>query len=166
MLQMHEPRPARAVAARAGEFLAFRLGAEEYGVEILKVQEIRGYEAVTAIANVPSFIKGVVNLRGVIVPIIDLRIKFNLEQARYDELTVVIILNLDDRVVGIVVDSVADVVTIPPEQVRPAPEFSSSLGVDHITGVGTVDDRMLILLDIEAFMASEHMALKRSRLDS
>lgn len=167
MLQTTEPAVAgSAAAARASEFLAFRIGAEEYGIEILKVQEIRGYEAVTAIANVPPFIKGVVNLRGVIVPIVDLRIKFNLERASYDELTVVIILKLDDRVVGMVVDSVADVITIPAGDIRTAPEFSSSLGVDHITGLGTVGERMLILLDIEAFMSSEHMALKRTRLDS
>lgn len=167
MLQTTEPAAAGSAAAvRASEFLAFRIGAEEYGIEILKVQEIRGYEAVTAIANVPPFIKGVVNLRGVIVPIVDLRIKFNLERASYDKLTVVIILRLDDRVVGMVVDSVADVITIPAGEIRTAPEFSSSLGVDHITGLGTVGERMLILLDIEAFMSSDHMALKRTRLDS
>jgi purine-binding chemotaxis protein CheW len=169
MQSMEPAAPAaagKAGGARGSEFLAFRLGAEEYGIEILKVQEIRGYEAVTAIANVPPFIKGVVNLRGVIVPIVDLRIRFNLERAEYDELTVVIILKLDDRVVGVVVDSVADVITIPADQVRPAPEFSSSLGVDHITGLGTMDDRMLILLDIEAFMSSEQMGLRRTTLDS
>jgi purine-binding chemotaxis protein CheW len=153
-------------AARNNEFLAFRLGGEEYGIEILKVQEIRGYETVTAIANMPAFIKGVVNLRGVIVPIVDLRIKFNLDHAAYDELTVVIILKLSSKVVGIVVDGVADVITLAQEQIRAAPEFSSSLGVDHIIGLGTIEERMLILFDIEAFMSGENMALNKAKLDS
>jgi len=148
-----------AAAARNNEFLSFTLGGEEYGIEILKVQEIRGYETVTAIANAPPFIKGVVNLRGVIVPIVDLRIKFNLGDVTYNEFTVVIILNIASRVVGIVVDSVSDVITLAAEQVRPAPEFSSELKVDHITGLGTMDERMLILLDIEKLMMSSDMAL-------
>jgi purine-binding chemotaxis protein CheW len=148
----------------ANEFLTFTLGKEEYGIEILKVQEIRGYEQVTAIANVPNFIKGVLNLRGVIVPIIDLRLKFNLGDAKYDEFTVVIILNLADRVVGAVVDSVSDVISLAPEHVRPAPEFSSSLNTGHIMGLGTLNERMLILLDIERLMASADMALQDSKL--
>ncbi|MFZ4759196.1 MAG: chemotaxis protein CheW, partial [Burkholderiaceae bacterium] len=111
-----------ASAARPREYLTFRLGEEEYGIDILKVQEIRGYEQPTRIANAPSFIKGVVNLRGVIVPIVDMRIKFNLGSAEYNDFTVVIILNLGARVVGIVVDSVSDVMELSPEQIRPAPE--------------------------------------------
>ncbi len=153
---------AQAPVARSNEFLTFTLGREEYGIEILKVQEIRGYDAVTAIANAPNFIKGVVNLRGVIVPIVDLRIKFNLDEAAYNEFTVVIILNVANRVVGVVVDSVSDVITLSPEQIRPAPEFSSALRIDHITGLGTVDERMLILLDIERLMTSSDMALLNS----
>lgn len=152
---------AKPVAMNAGgnEFLTFTLGGEEYGIEILKVQEIRGYETVTAIANAPPFIKGVVNLRGVIVPIVDLRIKFNLGDVTYNDFTVVIILNVASRVVGIVVDSVSDVITLAAEQIRPAPEFSSELKVDHITGLGTLEGRMLILLDIEKLMMSSDMAL-------
>ena len=96
----------------AREFLTFRLGAESYGIEILKVQEIRGYEKPTTIANAPAFIKGVINLRGVIVPILDLRIKFQLGEAKYDEFTVVIILNVAGRMVGVVVDAVSDVVAL------------------------------------------------------
>ena len=142
-----------------GEFLTFRLGQEEYGIEILKVQEIRGYEAVTAIARAPSFIKGVINLRGVIVPIIDLRIKFEVGQASYDQFTVVIVLNLGNRVVGIVVDSVSDVITLQPEQIKPAPEFASSLDTGFLTGIGAVNQRMLILVDIERLMLSSDMAL-------
>lgn len=141
------------------EFLTFRLGAEEYGIDILKVQEIRSYEAVTTIANAPAFIKGVVNLRGVIVPIVDMRIKFSVGEIRYDQFTVVIILNVAGRVVGMVVDSVSDVITLSPEQIRKAPEFGAGLETDYITGLGAVDQRMLILMDIEKLMTGQDMAL-------
>ena len=149
-----------AVAAKqANEFLTFTLGDEEYGVEILKVQEIRSYEAPTTIANAPAFIKGVVNLRGVIVPIVDMRIKFGLGSAEYNQFTVVIILNVAHRVVGMVVDGVSDVLTLTAEQIRPAPEFGASLDTQYIIGLGTVDQRMLILMDIEKLMTSNDMAL-------
>jgi len=141
------------------EFLTFTLGIEEYGMDILKVQEIRGYDAVTTIANTPDFIKGVINLRGTIVPIVDLRIKFHLGTVEYNELTVVIILNLGKRVVGIVVDSVSDVLALSPEEIRPAPELSSGLNTRYLTGLGTVGERMLILVDIEKLMSSNEMEL-------
>ena len=146
-------------AVAAQEYLTFTLGGEEYGVDILKVQEIRGYEKPTAIANAPSFIKGVVNLRGTIVPIVDMRIKFNLGNAEYNQFTVVIILNVAGRVVGMVVDGVSDVITLAPQQMRAAPDFSSSFDTHYITGLGTVDERMLILVDIEKLMTGEEMAL-------
>jgi purine-binding chemotaxis protein CheW len=150
---------------RASEFLTFRLGEESYGIEILKVQEIRGYETPTAIANAPAFIKGVVNLRGVIVPVLDLRIKFRLDHANYDEFTVVIILNVAGRVVGVVVDSVSDVLTLPAGAIRPTPEFSSAtFDTRYITGLGSVDGGMLILLDIEKLMTSADMALVDSAI--
>jgi purine-binding chemotaxis protein CheW len=141
------------------EYLTFTVGAEEYGVNILKVQEIRGYEKPTAIANAPGYIKGVVNLRGTIVPIVDMRIKFNLGEARYDQFTVVIILNVVDRVVGMVVDGVSDVISLKPDQMRQAPEFSSSFDTRYITGLGTIEDRMLILIDIDKLMSSSDMGL-------
>jgi purine-binding chemotaxis protein CheW len=141
------------------EFLSFRLGAEEYGIDILKVQEIRGYDAVTRIANTPEFLKGVINLRGTIVPIIDLRIKFGLGTPVYDEFTVVIILNVSSRVVGVVVDSVSDVLTLSDEQMRPAPEFSAALETQYVTGLGAIDSRMLILVDIEKLIGSRDMRL-------
>jgi purine-binding chemotaxis protein CheW len=152
-------QPAIGAGVGAQEFLTFTLGNEEYGIEILKVQEIRNYEAVTTIANAPEFIKGVVNLRGTIVPIVDMRIKFNLGEPEYTEFTVVIILNVAGRVVGMVVDSVSDVIALAPEQIRRAPDFSSSFDVEYITGLGTVDRRMLILVDIEKLMCSSDMAL-------
>jgi len=142
------------------EFLTFRLGAESYGIEILKVQEIRGYEKPTVIANAPAFIKGVINLRGVIVPILDLRIKFDLDDVGYDEFTVVIVLKVAGRVLGVVVDSVSDVVALSPETIRPAPEFAASVfDTKYITGLASVDDRLLILLDIELLITSADMAL-------
>ena len=150
---------AAAVGQAANEFLTFILGSEEYGIEILKVQEIRGYDAITHIANAPAFIKGVVNLRGIIVPIIDMRIKFNLGKVEYDEFTVVIILNVSGRVMGIVVDGVSDVITLSAEQVKPAPDFAAHLDTDYIIGLGTVEQRMLILMDIEKLMSSRDMGL-------
>src|SRR4029077_981237 len=145
--------------AEGREFLTFQLGAEEYGIEILKVQEIRGWEVPTAIAGTPEFIKGVINLRGTIVPIVDLRLKFGLAKATYDEFTVVIILSFARRVVGIVVDAVSDVITLAPQQIRPAPEFGGALDTRFITGLGTVEERMLILADIERLMTSRDMQL-------
>lgn len=141
------------------ELLTFTLGSEEYGIDILKVQEIRGYDAVTAIANTPDFIKGVINLRGIIVPIVDMRIKFRLGKVEYDEFTVVIILNIANRVVGIVVDGVSDVIALSEEQLRAAPEFSTSLDTQYIMGLGTVDERMIIVVDIEKLMTGRDMEL-------
>lgn len=143
----------------AGEYLTFVLGTEEYGLEILKVQEIRGYDAVTQIANTPDFIKGVVNLRGKIVPIVDLRIKFHLGKVEYDEFTVVIILNLNGRVVGIVVDGVSDVMALKDDQIRDVPSLVTSIDTKYIVGLATVEAQMLILVDIEQLMSSQEMAL-------
>jgi len=148
----------------AGEYLTFVLGTEEYGLEILKVQEIRGYDAVTQIANTPDFIKGVVNLRGKIVPIVDLRIKFHLGKVEYDEFTVVIILNLSGRVVGIVVDGVSDVMALQDDQIRDVPSLVTSIDTKYIVGLATVEQQMLILVDIEQLMSSEDMALLDSAI--
>jgi purine-binding chemotaxis protein CheW len=143
----------------AVESLAFKLDGEEYGIDILKVQEIRGYDTVTRIANAPEFIKGVINLRGIIVPIMDLRIKFNLGAPSYDQLTVVIILSIGNQVIGMVVDSVSDVITLTPEQIKPAPEMGTAIDTDYIIGLGTIDERMLILVDINKLMSSAEIGL-------
>jgi len=156
--------------SQGGEFLTFRLGAEEYGIDILRVQEIRSYEQPTRIANAPSFIKGVVNLRGVIVPIIDLRLKLGCESAEYNTFTVVVVLNVRGRVVGAVVDSVSDVLELRKEEIKPSPELNSSVDASYITGIGTVktgqgdseSERMLILMDIEGLMSSADMGLINS----
>jgi purine-binding chemotaxis protein CheW len=146
-------------ATKAMEVLAFTLGHEEYGIDIQKVQELRGYDTVTRIANAPEHIKGVVNLRGIIVPIIDMRIKFNLGTPTYDQFTVVIVLNIGSRVMGMVVDSVSDVITLSPEQIKPAPEMGSVLDTGYLIGLGTLDERMLILVDIDKLMSSSDMGL-------
>jgi len=143
----------------AQEYLTFTLGPEEYAIDILKVQEIRGYESPTTIANAPEFLKGVINLRGTIVPIVDLRIKFNVGKADYTPFTVVIILNISNRVVGIVVDSVSDVTMLRSDQIRPAPEFAATVDTKYIKGLGTLNERMLIVIDIERLMISQEMAL-------
>lgn len=141
------------------ESLAFKLGAEEYGIDILRVQEIRSYEAPTRFANSPAFIKGVINLRDVVMPIIDMRIKFKLEPVNYDACTVVIVLNIGQQMVGMVVDGVSDVVTFTTEQLRPVPGFSSSIDSEHLLAIGTMQNRMLILLDIEKILAPALMGL-------
>jgi purine-binding chemotaxis protein CheW len=168
-MNLHTANPGTATSAAAAttslrEFLAFKLGPEEYGIDILRVQEIRSYEEPTRIANAPPFIKGVVNLRGVIVPIVDMRLKFNLESVNYDSFTVVIVLNIGSRVVGMVVDAVSDVITLTPEQLRPVPEFNSAVESDHLLAIGAVQDRMLILVDIEKLMTSPEMGLVEQTL--
>ena len=164
------PTETRALAATAAgitgaprEYLSFKLGSEEYGIDILKVQEIRGYEPPTRIANAPHFIKGVVNLRGVIVPIVDMRLRFGLPDVQYNSFTVVIILNIASRTVGMVVDSVSDVLELAAGSIKPAPEFNGAIEATYITGLGTIkhgeDERMLILMDIEQMMTSPDMGL-------
>jgi purine-binding chemotaxis protein CheW len=149
---------------QALEFLTFTLGKEEYGIDIQSVQELRSYETVTQMANAPAYIKGVVNLRGVIVPIIDMRIKFGLGNATYDQFTVVVILNVYGSTLGIVVDSVSDVIALTAEQIKPAPQMGATIATDYMTGLGTLDERMLILVDIEKLMASPEMGLVVPRL--
>lgn len=146
-------------SSNENEVLSFRLGKEEYAIGILKVQEIRGYEAVTSIANAPDFIKGVINLRGIIVPIVDMRIRFHVGNVTYDQFTVVIILNIDTRVIGIVVDSVSDVVALTPEQIKPAPEMGTALDSSTLKGLATVGERMLILLDIDKVVNDDVLGL-------
>jgi purine-binding chemotaxis protein CheW len=160
---------AQIVAAMPKEFLTYRLGAEEYGIDILRVQEIRSYEAPTRIANAPHFIKGVVNLRGVIVPIVDLRLKLACESADYTDFTVVIVLNVRKRVIGVVVDSVSDVLELSADSVKPAPEISSSVDAGFIMGIGCLKtgdvERMLILTDIEALMSGPELGLMDTVLE-
>jgi len=152
-------RATQATASKAGEFLTFRLGGEEYGVDILKVQEIRSYEAPTRIANAPAFLKGVVNLRGVIVPIIDLRLKLGCDSAELNAMTVVIVLNVHDRVIGAVVDSVSDVIQLSADLVQPAPQMNAMVDTRYIRGIANVGERMLILADIESVLTGDELGM-------
>ncbi len=154
--------PANAID-RKGEYLSFRMGAEEYGIDILRVQEIRGFEAATRMVNAPPHVLGVLNLRGVIVPILDLRIRFGMAEVKYDSQTVTIVLNIGTRVIGMVVDAVQDVVALQAGQIKPAPEFTGAIDTAQVIGIATISQgetqRMLILLDIEQFMRSGEMGL-------
>ncbi|MDP2000860.1 MAG: chemotaxis protein CheW [Rhodoferax sp.] len=142
-----------------GQFLTLRLGTEEYAIDILRVQEIRSYEEPTRMVNAPSFVKGVVNLRGVIVPIVDLRLKLNIATVNYNEFTVVIILNVRGTVVGAVVDAVSDVVTLTQQSIKPAPQFEAAIDARFITGLATLADRMLIVMNIEALMSNVELGM-------
>ena len=158
MMQTSAAGPA-ATDRGGNEFLAFKLGKEEYGIHILKVQELRGYETPTRVANAPEFVKGVVNLRGNIVPVVDMRIKFRLGEPTYDQFTVVVVLNIGGRVVGMVVDSVSDVTTLTPDQIKPAPEMGTAFNANFLIGLGTLEERLLILIDIDKLMTSPEMGL-------
>lgn len=147
------------IVNNATEVLSFRLGGEEYALSILKVQEIRGYDAVTRIASAPEYLKGVVNLRGIIVPIVDMRIKFKVGEPTYDAFTVVIVLNINGHTIGMVVDSVSDVVTMTPDQIKPAPDLGAGVSGEYLQGLGTVGERMLILLDIDRVLSSDELGL-------
>ena len=150
---------AHASASSAAEYLTFRLGEEEYGIDILRVQEIRSYEPPTRMAHAPEFIKGVIDLRGTIVPIVDLRLKLGCATAEYTDFTVVIILNVAGTVLGAVVDAVADVVALQPEAIKPAPRFQGQLDSTFVRGIATAGDRMLIVMDIESLLSSSEMGL-------
>lgn len=148
-----------AVSQKDQEFLTFTLGDEHYALDILTVKEIRGYESVTKIANAPAFIKGVINLRGDIVPIVDLRIKFNVGEATYNEFTIVIVLHIHNRIVGIVVDGVSDVVSLNKDQLRPPPNFGVAFDSRYLLGLATINEQMIILVDINELISSQEMGL-------
>ncbi len=144
---------------RSGQYLTFRLDAQEYAIDILCVQEIRSFEEPTRMVNSPSFIKGVINLRGVIVPIADLRLKLQVSVADYTEFTVVIIVNIHGTVLGAVVDAVSDVVTIDSDSIRPAPQFESVIDARFILGLVKIEERTLILMNLDALMANAEMGI-------
>lgn len=146
-------------ALASGEFLAFKLGAEEYGIDIQRVQEIRSFEPPTRIADARAHVLGVLNLRGVIVPVVDLRVRFGVTPHAYDSVTAIIVLNLGSRVIGAVVDAVSDVIRLGGEQLRPMPEFNAGVAGDHLIAIGSLGTRMLILIDIDKLMSSPDMGL-------
>jgi purine-binding chemotaxis protein CheW len=149
-----------------GQFLTLRLGSEEYAIDILSVQEIRSYEEPTRMVNAPGFIKGVINLRGVIVPIVDLRLKLNLASVDYNQFTVVIILNVRGTVIGVVVDSVSDVVTLSSQSIKAAPQFEAALDARFITGLASLNERMLIVMNMNALMSNAELGLVSAALQA
>lgn len=148
------------VASDGRQYLTFTLGAEEYGVEILRVQEIKGYSAVTPIPNTPAYVKGVMNLRGAIVPIVDLRAKLAMAEAVYNQFTVIIVVRVGVRTFGVVVDAVSDVLDIPATDVQPTPDFGAQVDAPFISGVARTGDRLVILLDIERVLGGDQIALR------
>jgi purine-binding chemotaxis protein CheW len=149
--------------SEARQFLTFTLGREEYGLDIGNVQELRGYGSVTRIANTSEYIKGVINLRGIIVPILDLRIKLNLSTPVYDQFTVVVVINIHDRLIGVVVDTVSDVIRLTSNQIDNPPDFGDAQQADFVIGLGTIDERMLILIDIEKLLDHRELDLTVSQ---
>jgi len=146
------------------ELLTFFLAGEEYGVDILRVQEIKGWDSVTNIPNTPEYIRGVINIRGSIVPIIDMRLRFTLEKKEYDATTVVIILNVvskgnTDRVMGVVVDAVSDVYNVPVNDVKASPDFGTAVDTEFVTGLATIDGKMIIVLDIDHMLNAAELAV-------
>ncbi|MRX09019.1 chemotaxis protein CheW [Pseudoduganella sp. FT25W] len=137
------------------EFLTFTLGSEQYGLSLTSIQELRSYERVTQLLNLPDYVKGVINLRGVIVPVVDLRIKLGTGTPIYDQFTSVIVVNHDGHVVGMVVDSVLDVVALAPADIRPPPEIASTQADAYISGIGATGNRLLVLLDVARLMLGE-----------
>ena len=152
-------KPVAAVTADSGQYLTLRLGEEDYAIDIMRVQEIRSYEEPTRMANSPSFIKGVINLRGVIVPIVDLRMKLNIDKVDYTEFTVVIILNVKGSVTGAVVDAVSDVVTLDSKMIKPAPQFESAIDSRFVLGLAHVGERMLIVMNMESLLSNAELGM-------
>ncbi|VAX13916.1 Positive regulator of CheA protein activity (CheW) [hydrothermal vent metagenome] len=151
------------------QFLTFMLAGEEYGVDILRVQEIKGWDAVTTIPNTPEYLRGVINLRGTIVPIIDMRIRFGIEKLDYGPLTVVVVLKVDNeernRVIGIVVDGVSDVYNVPEDEIKPSPDFGSAVDTEFVRGLATIDKKMVIVLDIDQMFNSGDLEIMDSCID-
>lgn len=150
----------KAVQTNEEQFLTFRLDGQEYGIAILKVQEIKGWDKMTPIPNSPPYVKGVLNLRGVIVPVFDLRLRFGLPETVRDAFTVIIVVNIGGRMAGIVVDAVSDVINVSLEQQCAAPEYEGQQNREFIKGLAQVEDKLLILLDIDRMVNPE--ALEQS----
>lgn len=150
----------QAISRTTGDqFVTFKLENEEYGIEILRVHEIIGYQGFAKVPNVPRFIKGVLNLRGSVVPVIDMRLKFNMAEKAYDNFTVIVILEVQERIIGAIVDAVSDVVTLSPEELQNTPDFSSGVRTDFIKGMGRKDEKLIIVLDIERILGEQEFDL-------
>ncbi len=159
-------RAAQAPSLPTSKYLTFRLGEEVYGIDILSVQEIRSYEPPTRMAHAPEFIKGVISIRGVIVPVVDLRMKLHCAEASYNEFTVVIVLKLEEMLLGAVVDAVADVVALEDGAIKPAPRFQGVVDTAYVRGVASVDGQMLIVVDIAALLSPAEMGMLQSHVET
>lgn len=152
-----------ALGDRAGKYLTFRLASEEYGLQILKVQEIIGMMNVTRVPRMPEFIRGVINLRGKVIPVVDLRLKFDMDAQEDTEKTCIIVVQLEgnaqEMTMGIIVDEVSEVMDIVAEQIEPPPSFGNAVGTDFILGMGKVDQKVIMMLDIDKVLSSEEIAV-------
>ncbi|MGH7266334.1 MAG: chemotaxis protein CheW [Candidatus Rokuibacteriota bacterium] len=146
-------------AADGNQYLTFSLGQEEYGVEILKVQEIKGYSAITPIPNTPPYVKGVMNLRGTIIPVVDLRSKLGMAAAEYSPFTVIVVVRVGSKTIGLVVDAVSDVLHIPSASLQPAPDFGAQVDADFISGLARAGDKLVVLLDLDRILAPDGAAV-------
>lgn len=157
MNQIDVLNPETGVSADGHQFLTFTLGSEEYGVEILKVQEIKGYSAITPIPNTPPYIKGVLNLRGTVIPVVDLRGKFSLKEVEYNKFTVIVVVVVRGRVMGLIVDTVSDVLNIDPGEIQATPDFGAQVDTRFISGMAKAGERLIVLLDIEKVLGGEEL---------
>jgi purine-binding chemotaxis protein CheW len=155
-----------AMANKPAQMLTFRLGSEEYGIDVLRVQEIKGFSHITQVPNVPSYVKGVMNLRGTVIPVIDLRMKFGLEAAPYDRFTLIIVINVGARTVGFVVDAVNAVLSVPADQISAPPDLASSVGAQMVTGMAQIKDRLVLLLNIDAVVGELTPPTANAELDT
>ena len=146
-----------AEAVSAGQYLTFALGSEEYGIELLKVQEIKGYSAVTPIPSTPPHIKGVMNLRGAVIPVVDLRVRFGMETIEYTQFNVIIVINVGAKVMGLLVDAVSDVLNVGAGEVRPAPDFGTRADTRFISGMASAGDKIAVLLDIDRLLTEDDL---------
>jgi purine-binding chemotaxis protein CheW len=144
-------------ATDGSQYLTFTLGQEEYGVEILKVQEIKGYSAITPIPNTPAYLKGVMNLRGTIIPVVDLRAKFAMTAAEYNQFTVIIVVTVGRKIMGLVVDAVSDVLNIPRTDIQETPDFGAQVDARFINGMAKAGDKLVVLLDIDKVLSGEEL---------
>jgi len=145
-------------ATDGSQYLTFRLGEEEYGVEILKVQEIKGYSTITPVPNTPAYRKGVMNRRGTIVPVVDLRAKFGMSETEYTAFTVIIVLTVGTKVVGLIVDGVSDVLNIPKTDIQATPDFGAQVDARFISGMAKAGDKLVVLLDIDRVLGEAALA--------
>jgi purine-binding chemotaxis protein CheW len=144
-------------ATDGSQYLTFTLGDEEYGVEILKVQEIKGYSTITPIPNTPPYVRGVMNLRGTIIPVVDLRSKFAMPETEYTRFTVIIVVTIGTKVVGLVVDAVSDVLNVPRGDIQPTPDFGSQVDTRFIEGMAKAGDKLIVLLNIDKVLGAEEL---------